>query len=69
MRIDADRLSRERAAELKALLGRHPGNCAVSVRAVIPEQSETKLAVPLKIQPSDDLIESVRKLGFEVELH
>jgi DNA polymerase-3 subunit alpha len=68
IRIDADRLSRERAAELKALLTRFPGGCAVTVRAVIPAQSETKLSVPLKIQPSDDLIESARKLGFEVEL-
>jgi len=69
MRIDADQLSRERAAELRALLGKHPGACAVSVRAVIPAQSETKLAVPMKVQPTDDLIESARRLGFEVELH
>jgi DNA polymerase-3 subunit alpha len=68
MRIDADALSRERAADLRALLGRHPGACAVSVRAVIPAQSETKLAVPLKVQPTDDLIEAARRLGFEVEL-
>ncbi len=68
IRIDAERLSRERAAELKTLLGRFPGGCAVSVRAVIPEQSETKLSVPVKVQPSDDFIESARRLGFEVEL-
>jgi len=24
--------------------------------------------VPLKVQPADDLIESARRLGFEVEL-
>jgi DNA polymerase-3 subunit alpha len=68
IRIDADRLSRERAADLKALLGRFPGGCAVTVRAVIPAQSETRLSVPMKIQPSDELIESARRLGFEVEL-
>ncbi len=68
MRIDADRLTRDRAGDLRALLGKHPGGCAVTVRAVIPAQSETTLSVPLKIQPSDDLIESARRLGFEVEL-
>jgi DNA polymerase-3 subunit alpha len=68
LRIDADRLTADRAGSLKALLGRHPGGTAVSVRAVIPEQSETTIAVPLKIQPADELIESARRLGFEVEL-
>jgi DNA polymerase-3 subunit alpha len=68
MRIYADRLTRERAGDLRALLGKHPGACAVTVRAVIPEQSETTLAVPLKVQPTDELLESARRLGFEVEL-
>jgi DNA polymerase-3 subunit alpha len=68
LRIDADRLTSDRAATLKALLGKHPGACAVTVRAVIPEQTETTIAVPLKIQPADELIESARRLGFEVEL-
>ncbi|HET6438138.1 MAG TPA: DNA polymerase III subunit alpha [Anaeromyxobacter sp.] len=68
LRIDADRLTRERAGELRLLLGRHSGSCQVTVRAIIPEQSETRLAVPLKVQPTDELIESARRLGFEVEL-
>ncbi|WP_242345503.1 DNA polymerase III subunit alpha [Anaeromyxobacter terrae] len=68
LRIDAERLSSERAADLKSLLARHPGACAVTVRAVIPEQSETTVSVPLKVQPTDDLLESARRLGFEVEL-
>jgi DNA polymerase-3 subunit alpha len=68
LRIDADRLTPDRAGSLKSLLGRHPGGCAVTVRAVIPEQSETTISVPLKIQPADELIESARRLGFEVEL-
>jgi DNA polymerase-3 subunit alpha len=68
LRIDADRLTTDRAAGLKALLGRHPGGCPVTVRAVIPEQTETTISVPLKIQPADELIESARRLGFEVEL-
>jgi len=68
LRIDAERLTAERAAGLKALLARHPGGTAVTVRAVIPEETETTIAVGQKIQPADDLIESVRRLGFEVEL-
>jgi DNA polymerase-3 subunit alpha len=68
LRVDADRLTRERAAELRTLLGRFPGACPVTVRAVIPEQSETTVSVALKAQPVDELIESARRLGFEVEL-
>jgi DNA polymerase-3 subunit alpha len=68
LRIDADRLTRDRAGELKTLLGRFPGACAVTLRAVIPEQSETTVAVAAKVQPADELIESARRMGFEVEL-
>jgi len=68
LRIDADRLTKDRAGDLRALLGKHPGSSAVSVHAVIPQQSETRLTVPLKVQPTDELIESARRLGFEVEL-
>jgi DNA polymerase-3 subunit alpha len=68
LRIDADRLTAERAAGLRSLLGRHPGGCAVTVRAVIPQETETTIAVPLKVQPADELLESARRLGFEVEL-
>jgi DNA polymerase-3 subunit alpha len=68
LRIDADRLTAERAGGLKALLGKHPGATAVTVRAVIPEQTETTIAVPHKVQPGDDLLEAARRLGFEVEL-
>ena len=68
LRIDADRLTADRAGSLKVLLGKHPGNTAVTVRAVIPSQTETTLSVPLKVQPGDDLLEAARRLGFEVEL-
>ncbi|WP_242356896.1 MULTISPECIES: DNA polymerase III subunit alpha [unclassified Anaeromyxobacter] len=68
LRIDAERLSKERATDLKALLARNPGTCTVTVRAVVPEQSETTVSVPAKVQPTDDLLESARRLGFEVEL-
>jgi DNA polymerase-3 subunit alpha len=68
LRIDAERLTRERAGELKTLLGRFAGTCPVTVRAVIPEQTETTISVPLRILPSDEVLEAVRRLGFEVEL-
>ena len=68
LRLDAERLLPETVAQLRALLGRHGGSCAVSVRAVIPERSETKLKVKEKVAPSDEFIEAARRLGFEVEL-
>jgi DNA polymerase III subunit alpha len=68
LRIDADRLTAERAGDLKGLLVKFSGSCAVTVRAVIPEQTETTIAVPQKIQPADELLEAARRLGFEVEL-
>jgi DNA polymerase-3 subunit alpha len=68
LRIDADRLTADRAGDLRALLGRFSGSCPVTVRAVIPEQTETTISVPLKVQPADELLESARRLGFEVEL-
>lgn len=68
LRIDADALTPERSAQLKALLGRFPGATPVTVRAVIPEQTETTLRVPARVAPADELIEAARRLGFEVEL-
>jgi DNA polymerase-3 subunit alpha len=69
LRIDAAGLTSDRATSLKGLLGRYPGNCCVTLRAVIPKESETTLRVPAKVAPVDELIESARRLGFEVELH
>jgi DNA polymerase-3 subunit alpha len=68
LRIDAEGLTADRAGALRGLLGKHPGSCSVTVRAVIPRQSETTVRVPLKVAPTDELIESARRLGFEVEL-
>jgi DNA polymerase-3 subunit alpha len=68
LRIDADRLTADRAGTLKALLGRHPGKTAVTVRAVIPQETETTISVPQKVQPADELLEAARRLGFDVEL-
>jgi len=67
-RIDADALTPERASSLKGLIGRFPGSCPASVRAVIPQESETTITIPSKVQPTDELIEAARRVGFEVEL-
>ena len=69
LRIDADALEPGRVSELKTLLGRHAGGCAVTVRAVVPRESETTIRVPQRVRPSDELLEAARRLGFEVELH
>jgi DNA polymerase-3 subunit alpha len=69
LRIDAQLLAPERAKELRVLLTRHPGSCAVTLRAVIPTETETTVRVPLKVTPSDELLDATRRLGFEVELH
>jgi DNA polymerase-3 subunit alpha len=68
LRIDAALLTAERAEGLRGLLARHAGNCTVTVRAVIPGETETTVRVGARTSPTDDLIESARRLGFEVEL-
>jgi DNA polymerase-3 subunit alpha len=68
LRIDADRLASDKARDLRALLARHPGACAVTVRAVIPAETETVVRIPLKVTPADELLDAARRLGFEVEL-
>ena len=68
LRIDAALLAPEKARELKTLLGRHAGKCAVTIRAIIPTESETTVRLALRVKPADELLESARRLGFEVEL-
>ncbi len=68
LRIDSDALTSEKARELKALLGRHSGSCAATLRAVIPMESETVVRLPHKVMPADEFLEAARRLGFEVEL-
>jgi DNA polymerase-3 subunit alpha len=68
LRIDAQKLTPDRSNSLKGLLEKHPGACAVTVRAVIPSESETTIRLPWKIAPADILLEGARRLGFEVEL-
>jgi DNA polymerase-3 subunit alpha len=68
LRIDAEQLTAERAQALRTLATRNPGACLLTVRAVIPGQSETTLRVGTKVAAGDELIDAARRLGFEVEL-
>jgi DNA polymerase III subunit alpha len=68
LRIDADALIASRAEGLRGLLARHTGACAVTVRAVIPTETETTVRLAAKVSPTDEFIEAARRLGFEVEL-
>ncbi len=68
LRVDSDALTSDKATELKALLGRHPGSCTVTLRAVIPTETETFVRLPLKVVPADEFLDAARRLGFEVEL-
>jgi DNA polymerase-3 subunit alpha len=45
LRVTAAEATRDRLQALRSLLGRHPGECAVALHLVIPDQSETVLAL------------------------
>ncbi len=68
LRIDADRLDAALATATKGLLTKFPGNCPITVRALIPTETESTISVAQKVAPSDELIEAARRLGYEVEL-
>ncbi|HTP25507.1 MAG TPA: OB-fold nucleic acid binding domain-containing protein, partial [Anaeromyxobacteraceae bacterium] len=68
LRIDAENLTGERAQQLKALLGRFRGTSAVTLRAIVPRETETSIRLPFKVDPSDGFLDSSRGLGFEIEL-
>ena len=46
LRVLASEATRDRLLALRDLLGRNPGECAVALRLVIPDESETVLALP-----------------------
>jgi DNA polymerase-3 subunit alpha len=45
LRVLASEATHDRLLALKSLLGRHPGDCAVALHVVIPDESETVLAL------------------------
>ena len=40
----------------------------MTVRAVIPGETETTIKLQGKVAPADDLLEAARRTGFEPEL-
>ncbi len=52
--------SRDRLLALKQVLGKHPGECRVAVHLVIPDDSETVIALPgVGVRPGDALIQDL----------
>jgi DNA polymerase-3 subunit alpha len=58
MRLECDKVTRQRLEKLKAALLDHPGRCALSVRVVQPGlwEARLELAEDLKVNPCDELV-------------
>jgi len=60
LRVTAEEASRDRLRALRALLERYPGECPVALHLVIPEESETVMALPqLGVRPVAALMEDL----------
>jgi DNA polymerase-3 subunit alpha len=61
LRVLASEATRDRLLALRDLLGRHPGECAVALHLVIPDQSETVLALPglRGVRPDDAFLREI----------
>jgi len=61
LRVLATEATRDRLLALRELLGRHPGECAVALHLVIPDQSETVLALPglRGVRPDEDFLREI----------
>jgi hypothetical protein len=61
LRVLATETTRDRLLALRSLLGRHPGECAVELHVVIPDESETVLALTglHGVRPDESLLREV----------
>ncbi len=61
LRVLASEATRDRLLALRDLFGRHPGECAVALHLVIPDESETVLAFPCLrgVRPDEALLREV----------
>ena len=61
LRVLASETTRDRLLALRDLFGRHPGECAVALHVVIPDESETVLALPglRGVRPDEALLREV----------
>jgi DNA polymerase-3 subunit alpha len=56
LRVTESEASRDRLLALKQVLGKHPGECRVALHLVIPNDSETVIALPRTgVRPGDAL--------------
>ena len=56
VKLTVDEATRDRLLTLKDMLQRHPGDCEVVLQIVIPDASETWIALPgLEVLPNDQL--------------
>jgi DNA polymerase-3 subunit alpha len=62
-RVPVEQATPERLAELRALLGRHPGACGAQLTLVIAQTAETRIALKgAKVAPDDELLAAVDRL-------
>jgi len=60
LRVTEAEASKDRLVALKQVLGKHPGDCRVALHLVIPDESETVIALPgLGVRPGDALREEL----------
>jgi DNA polymerase-3 subunit alpha len=60
LRVRADEASQDRLCALRSLLERHPGECPVALHLVIPDESETVIALPrLGVRPGPQLMQEL----------
>ncbi len=61
LRVLASEATRDRLLALRELLGRHPGDCAVALHLVIPDESETVLALSglRGVRPDDAFLREI----------
>ncbi|MFQ5417621.1 MAG: DNA polymerase III subunit alpha, partial [Myxococcota bacterium] len=63
VRVTAAEATGDRLAALKGMLERHPGGCEVVLQLLIPDESETWIALPgLEVRPNDALREELNGL-------
>ncbi|HYV64723.1 MAG TPA: DNA polymerase III subunit alpha [Myxococcales bacterium] len=63
LKMPVEAATPERLAELKSLLGKHPGTCSASLVLVQPGLAETRIALKsTRIAPDDDLFAAVDRL-------
>jgi DNA polymerase-3 subunit alpha len=64
IRLLAADSTRDRLQALKAVLGKHGGDCTVTLHVTIPGESETVMALPdtLAVTPTDQLVRDVNAL-------